>query len=282
MAITNLAGTTWYVPKGWLASAGYGNFDVQGVVNNKYTFARLRIGYHVTGEYADGTKLYDTYKNGVAVDTTWFANASNLTIIIVSGADVTNSSLISWLETYGELQKNVTAITYCGNTTEMENGQSTTIKCKGKKAATDIVITPDFVVEIAYGDIINEAHKGQTATLKCAGKKMKHNVVVSTYITISGTWLLNQNVDFSMLEGELIQGINGQMVNTYNYPFNKIRITPSRGTIEVYVTSSGYLTYKLVYSNGWMWNDTAIKFGDEPQEVTIDFYNWLTANATMQ
>ena len=90
-------------------------------------------------------------------------------------------AFIAWLEANATLvATDVTAITYNGATAEMKNGQTATIKCEGKKAVTDIVIVPEFSVEIAYGDIINEAHKGQTATLKCAGKKMKHDIIIST------------------------------------------------------------------------------------------------------
>ena len=123
------------------------------------------------------------------------------TIKITDGKDVTNADLIAWLESNATLidapaPTTATVITYNGSTiATLESGQTATIKTAETEVEHDIVITPAFPIEIAYGDIIATAEAGQTATIKCANTEMEHDIVVSAKAEeedgVVGTWVFN-------------------------------------------------------------------------------------------
>jgi hypothetical protein len=73
-----------------------------------------------------------------------------------------------------------TTITYNGNEiASLEAGQTATIKTAECEVEHDIIITPAFPINIAYGDIIATAEAGQTATIKCANTEVDFDIVVS-------------------------------------------------------------------------------------------------------
>lgn len=213
---------------------------------------------------------------------------------------------------YGTEEITATVITYNDTTAEMQNGQTATIKCEGKKAVTDIVIVPKFSVEIAYGDIINEAHNGQTATLKCAGKKMKHDVVLSTLEVdeLAGTWVINTSVASPTTARQfIVDGVGNFAVNntddtTVSLPISSIYISLGmygkcsvNAVSDVQVSNSYYASNNTVTAyydtgkNQYVEVDTAkgiklrtltinsklaeVEYGDE-------LLAWLKANATKQ
>lgn len=99
--ITDLTGTTWNVPSGWLCSADFGRF----YINGSYSCGSSKGD--ITGFYLGKTST-STKDNWVHIYTGQYgANWSNtyaLTFTFTGGTDVTNPKLIEWLETYGELQ----------------------------------------------------------------------------------------------------------------------------------------------------------------------------------
>ena len=112
---TDLTGTTWHIPAGWNATAGYGaNYNVLYSVNGRTdnpNYLYLDIGYE--GEF-DAVDFYfnTTQKaNTVCVNNEGppYTNLSNTTAFDLyfqdenAGADATNTSLISWLKANGEL-----------------------------------------------------------------------------------------------------------------------------------------------------------------------------------
>jgi hypothetical protein len=114
MTITDLTNTTWYVPSGWIATAGYGQYSVNGIDN-------LNDGHEIIGIWIGSNKgggasanrvtlvdpLYDDMGSSVNYN---YDNTKEISVTITGGIDTTNPSLISWLTTYGT-QLKVTDLT---------------------------------------------------------------------------------------------------------------------------------------------------------------------------
>ena len=88
--------TTYNIPSGWVASAGYGIFNVSGDINGS-SFTTLAIGYVDSVSYRNCISLFTN-----SSFSSQFGNSSSLTITITGGDDVDNELLKSWLDTYGE------------------------------------------------------------------------------------------------------------------------------------------------------------------------------------
>ena len=112
--ITDLTGTTWYVPSGWLASAGYGEFNVSidwTSPSNYYdrygASYKLLIGYEESAGVvvAADNKIRAYYSLSQSGGTYFYfdiiSNSEALSFTITGGTDVTNADLITWLKTYG-------------------------------------------------------------------------------------------------------------------------------------------------------------------------------------
>ena len=102
MAITDLTNTTWEIPAGWTATAGYGQFSVNNNASSTYvnpsgtaTYSQFNIGYSKTGS---------EYANTIQVGESGIGNSYPISITFTGGTDVTNPNLISWLEANGTLQ----------------------------------------------------------------------------------------------------------------------------------------------------------------------------------
>lgn len=125
--VTDLTDSTWYIPSGWIASAGYGDFAVNFDVTINGTTTRtncnrLAIGFEETvvtppTPLDDGTMptasledevILTTKANSIVVKGTIksaiVTNSDEMLITFTGGADIANTDLINWLYTYGELQ----------------------------------------------------------------------------------------------------------------------------------------------------------------------------------
>lgn len=110
MSVTNLTNTTWKLTANeWTATAGYGLFNVNCTLKQIHggTFewtdcTKFGVGYKVGSAHN-----FTTESNRVCVDVHYMTvqNYANVEVSFFGGTDVTNTKLISWLETYGELQK---------------------------------------------------------------------------------------------------------------------------------------------------------------------------------
>lgn len=101
LKVTDLTDTTWNVPAGWEADAGYGTFDIIGTINGNHDIdTTFYIGYGIN----ENLRLV-SMSNSI-VDGSYYviANANSFTISITGGTDTTNPKLIAWLSKYGELQ----------------------------------------------------------------------------------------------------------------------------------------------------------------------------------
>ena len=108
--VTNLTGSTWEIPSGWSASAGYGKFNVDFEVYtppiaDPYTPAgTLYIGYVFNdgneGEnYTPQANYIHFWKDNGALFQE--DNSKYLAICFGDGIDATNTNLINWLYTNG-------------------------------------------------------------------------------------------------------------------------------------------------------------------------------------
>lgn len=146
MTITNLKNTTWTIPRGWSATAGYGEFDITGssaliaygsTETVDYNFVILSIGFLKASNTSDRITLYNSEGSYIGI-----ANGAEFsTLTFTGGTDATNPDLIAWLQKYGELQSN----------TEEEEETPT------------IPVIP--AVEIAYKDKVINLASGQTARI---------------------------------------------------------------------------------------------------------------------
>lgn len=150
MAITDLTGTTWYVPAGWTATAGYGTFGVTVIVNDIEGMCNsFAVGYYGmdydTGGYvssANGVSFWNAHNSSM----TALKNSTALTIIITDGDDTTNPDLIAWLQANGT-QLKVTDLT--GTTWKLNDNVSffgvTTFNIAGHANFKDSVFNGMFV-----------------------------------------------------------------------------------------------------------------------------------------
>ena len=105
--ITDLTGTTWYVPAGWTATAGYRQFSVNGILHNVngeepyYSeLSMMYIGYGFNNWEAVA-KINSIWLNAYPTIPT---SSDSFTITIIGGPDTLNTALISWLKENGELK----------------------------------------------------------------------------------------------------------------------------------------------------------------------------------
>ena len=145
MAITDLTNTTWVVPAGWSATAGYGRFgDIVYTIDEHAgtQYQYLYVGYNGNFDNNFSTPTANVIVLGYYGQ---FYNKNGFTITFTGGTDVTNPSLISWIEANGECQnppasEGVT-IKYKDTTIPVEAGQTVTLNTAGQKLTEDMVIS---------------------------------------------------------------------------------------------------------------------------------------------
>ena len=115
---TDLKGKTYYIPSGWEVVASYGKFDVIADVisgSTTKTLETLNLGYATSYKpelygqglvaYANALVFGKSTGQGLIVDyITKYSSSSGFTVTFTGGTDVTNTNLIDWVTTWGELQ----------------------------------------------------------------------------------------------------------------------------------------------------------------------------------
>lgn len=107
LKVTDLTNTTWNIPSGWEADAGYGFYDLDGdliVDGQTLSVDNFSPGYTVT---ADGT--YVETANRIAVvdingNYSSIQNGSSFTFHIIGDTDIRYFPAIAWLSKWGELE----------------------------------------------------------------------------------------------------------------------------------------------------------------------------------
>ena len=194
MTITDLTGTKWrfgeYIVTDYETAFEYNIETTYNIVcNNPRTYTLDTFWNYVDGGnyrcFASSTysSIYYGYRSVPQIYTTLRDGFEYTEVTFGEGADATNATLIAWLEanaTLVEEEPTATVITYNGSTiATLEAGQTATIKTAETEVEHDIIITPVFPINIAYGDIIATAEAGQTATIKCANTEADFDIVVS-------------------------------------------------------------------------------------------------------
>ena len=143
--VTNLTNTTWEIPAGWTATAGYGQFSVNNNASSTYvnpsgtaTYSQFNIGYNKTG---------GNYANTIQVGEGGIGNSYPISVTFTGGTDVTNPQLISWLEANGTLQggETPTPKLYIGN-------KAVTSMSIGNKAILKMYVGNSLIYEKASGE----------------------------------------------------------------------------------------------------------------------------------
>ena len=109
--ITDLTGTTWYVPSGWSAAKAYGSFDVDGNVDGAvfshvddfYVGYSGKKGIYISIDHKADSICCIVDTEDVTNKVVNYTPDTSFTLEITGGADATNADLIAWLSEYGEL-----------------------------------------------------------------------------------------------------------------------------------------------------------------------------------
>lgn len=106
---TDLTGTTWHIPAGWTATAGYGKFsDLNyGFAINGEDYGSSGWSYLCIGYYGNEVDWYGK-TNSIAYSLpSEITDDSSITLTFTGGTDATNASLIAWLKENGELTSHI-------------------------------------------------------------------------------------------------------------------------------------------------------------------------------
>lgn len=147
MAITDLTYTTWVVPAGWTAPAGYGRYgDIKYAIHGEYgsdRYTSLYVGYNGNFDNNFSTPTANVVVFGYYGQ---YNNRNGFIITFIGGADVTNTSLISWIESVGEMQGGGdtnydVSVYYKGEPLgTVDPNNEGVIGCNGKTMEDDIII----------------------------------------------------------------------------------------------------------------------------------------------
>lgn len=150
MNITNLKKSTWSISDNWSVEAGYGIFNITGLVNN-IGFTKIYLGY----VYNVNTKTFTSAANYIVIcgDTIeGFVSTNSFVLAIAEGEDTNKLSLINWLNQYGELlsiepEDTKVHVQYNDTTlVELQANEKVKLKCNNKKMTSDLVISvPDNI-----------------------------------------------------------------------------------------------------------------------------------------
>lgn len=192
MAITDLTGTTWTFNQSverLPSTTFYINFscallDYSAALEVSSTAVRMSIKYGATHVYTNG----------------WASDLAR-TITIIDGIDVTNSSLISWLESNAALQRGGSlTISYDGNTIHTSTSFETfKLKTAGKYLIDDITIVAEDVgsLLVTYDGVTVISTSGTvTGKLKTSGKFLTSDVIiVVAEESTTPSVVLNEQID---------------------------------------------------------------------------------------
>ena len=247
MAITNLLGTTWRVPVGWSAVAGYGVFYVD------YE-ARLQIASNYTVQFYNGAQIgIGCTTNNAATqniaDRIYFSTSNSThsikppagnirSITFWGGADLTNPDLISWLEEYGELVS--------------------------IKKFTRI-----------YSGAVAYSNGG-----KCFRKLQNTEYVEESTDSIIGTWYFNKTISSADFSPPGISFVCG--TTTCTDMGKLVKITGETGIFLVYRLSASSVAHAYNFTTNTWENEIYRTVTFSTESASEEFIAWLRANAVKQ
>lgn len=106
---TDLTGTSWEIPSGWEAEAGYGIFNISANSDKLFiTGEGFAIGYAFYTDMGD----FGFTPQANAIGSGWnspITNGEEFTLSNITGTGATNTKLIDWLKQYGTLTSHTMA-----------------------------------------------------------------------------------------------------------------------------------------------------------------------------
>lgn len=128
ITVGDLTGTSWSIPAGWSATAGYGTFKINGKLNyfsdgRGFTrdFTQIKIGQAPYGPAAD----YVEFSYGAG--SVYQDSTEVFSLVITDGDDATNSNLINWHRSSGKLLSVDLAVFQSKTDPALETGNKTVI-----------------------------------------------------------------------------------------------------------------------------------------------------------
>ena len=238
---TNLTNTYWNIPAGWTAAAGYGRFNVEISIDENGEgiggYERFEVGYTID---ADEPSNSLTKANCVTFGpySFWeYDNSKTFQIRFNGGADVTNTSLITWLEANGEMEggeteSDVVTVTYKDTTIAIEAGKTITLHTTDKKFTEDLeIMASESTVEDWDGTIVVE---GGTISFTINSKSYEAEEGM-----IWGAWVESEyNTGGYVESGDVIKNSNGWFVKL------------NGNSVFVYDVIVEGATYELMVSGG--------------------------------
>lgn len=97
MAVTDLTGTTWILNNNFSATAGYGLFSIDCIVDSYSSTGQLGIGYDMVFDPMMGP-TFGPQVDSIMTNPDYHRWLSGDALEITGGSDVTNQSLITWLQ----------------------------------------------------------------------------------------------------------------------------------------------------------------------------------------
>ena len=178
MAVSDLTNTTWEI-KNWptITTSTDNTYNINFTANNiSYTAFRLRNNGDYNYIYYNTTKVFDSDLGS------WGDYANYRTITITGGTDVTNATLITWLEANATQQVAPTGKTQLGTRT-------ITKKMLGTREITKEVVNGVVVYE-------KQAPSGGTISLRGVGHQSEQADSYYSYIKINEAPATAQDYDY--------------------------------------------------------------------------------------
>ena len=266
--LVDLTGAMVTVPAEWSASAGFGQFYLEGYAFYKFS---SDSGFTKSPLRSDMPSLYLGYGVGSTLETAkdfifcrivlddgnfsaftgYSSSQFRFKFEINGGIDASNPELIQWFLDNdaiieGGIWEGDTQITYNETTTAITDGQKATLKCENKKMKTDVVI--NGICNIIYNDVITEISAGGIATLKCEYYKMASDVVV----------LRGKRITHCLYNGVKLPKIPKDILSEYPYAW-----------IRNHTTNNQYQLILAAYP--WYYNNAMCCSGGN--DVTEKWYN---------
>lgn len=115
MAITDLTGTTWYVPSGWTAEAGYGLYSIDTsfmMGSSEYSGSSIGVGYIFSPmDSPEASSGFFSFGSSSYAPLTEFSSNASFSFTVSGGDDTDNPDLIQWLTDNNAVQLKVTDLT---------------------------------------------------------------------------------------------------------------------------------------------------------------------------
>ena len=146
-----------------------------------------------------------------------------------------------------------------------------------------------MAIKIKYkGNVIGTALNGQTIEIECAGHKFSENLFIessgqgggsiSTY-QLHGKWKFKD--ELTSPTADIVQEVRFTS-NTYSYTKMEIYNISSGVGIDYYAENDDFIeAYSHDRTPKWYTNYQEVNYGKTPQNVSKEYFEYVTANAEL-